>query len=130
MVEKNQADDPDKYCIYGLYNGTSSEGKLHSTRHLNEFPPFLAIFGTDEVTGEKVGVELPLDAETTQQMISDLQAVAKAWAGEDVRPERRPFSKAWWQRTLKELSSWVSQNKLLVAFLMLCTIILAISIAS
>lgn len=130
MVEKNQADDPDKYCIYGLYNGTSSEGKLHSTRHLNEFPPFLAIFGTDEVTGEKVGVELPLDAETTQQMISDLQAVAKAWAGEDARPERRPFSKVWWRRILKEFLSWASQNKILVAFLVFCVIVFTFGVTS
>lgn len=128
MAEENQTETPDKYCIYGLYNGTSSEGILHSPRHLNESPPHLAIFGIDEETGKKVGVELPLDAETTQQMISDLQAVAKAWNGEDIRPERRPFSKAWWHRNLKESASWALQNKILVVFLMLCVSILAASI--
>jgi hypothetical protein len=130
MVEENETDNPDKYCIYGLYNGTSSEGALHSPRHLSEFPPHLAIFGIDEETGEKVGVELPLDAETTQQMISDLQSVAKAWGGEDARLERRPFSKAWWQRILKEFLSWASQNKILVAFLVLCAIIFTAGIVS
>lgn len=130
MAEENQTETPGKYCIYGLYNGTSSEGILHSPRHLNESPPHLAIFGIDEETGEKVGVELPLDAETTQQMISDLQAVAKAWVGEDARPERRPFSKAWWRRILKEFLPWASQNKILVAFLVFCVIVFTFGVTS